>query len=113
MMRGLISQDENHLATQGSDALFARGERSAAWRELPLDLREWVEPSTLFAWVEAEVLALDWKNPRVQEHLSRFPDFRPRTMLTLLAYGYVTQVFNSQEIVSRCRSDRALLAIGD
>ena len=69
---------------------------------LPLDLTTWVDKSSLLICIEAEILRLDWNNPLVVEHLSRHPDYHPKTMLSLLCLGYSTQVFSSQEIRSRC-----------
>ena len=82
-----------------------------AWRvdssevpSLPLDLSTWVDKCTLLVRIEDEVLRLDWNNPLVVEHLRSHPEYRPKTMLSLLCLAYSTQVFNSQEIQSRCHS---------
>jgi len=82
---------------------------------LPLDLTTLVDNSCLLVWIEEEILRLDWNNPLVVEHLKRHPEYRPKTMLSLLCLGYSSQVFSSQEIRARCHShpEFALLCDGE
>lgn len=72
---------------------------------LPLDLTEWVAAGTLADWVEEEVEAFDWSSPNLLDYLKRHPEFRPKEMLSLIAYAYSTQVFSAEEIVRRCYTD--------
>lgn len=78
---------------------------------LPLDLREWVAPATLEAWIEEEILGLDWHHPLVIEHLRLNPEFRPKVMLRLLSFGYATQTFSTREMVSRCHTEPAFASL--
>jgi hypothetical protein len=82
---------------------------------LPLDLTTWVDSSSLLVWIEEEILRLDWNNPLVVEHLKQHPEYRPKTMLSLLCLGYSSQVFSSQDIRARCHShpEFALLCDGE
>ena len=84
--------------------LNARHLNSSEAPSLPLDLTTWVDYSSLIVWIEEEILHLDWNNPLVVEHLKLYPEYRPKTMLSLLCLGYSSQVFSSQEIQARCHS---------
>jgi hypothetical protein len=72
---------------------------------LPWDLREWVPAGDLINWVEDDAQTLTSGQRESEPGFSGTAPVPASTMLCLLAYGYVTQVFSSQEIVSRCCSD--------
>lgn len=72
---------------------------------LPWDLREWVPAGDLINWVEDDAVALTGDRRESEPGSSGAAPVPASTMLCLLAYGYVTQVFSSQEIVSRASSD--------
>ena len=72
---------------------------------LPLDVREWVGECRLLEWVEEEVDRLEWDSAEVLQYLEKHPEYRPRMMLCLLTYAYITQVLGADEIVRRCYSD--------
>ena len=72
---------------------------------MPWDLSQWVDKSLLLAWVREEVGRLDWANPRLREHLEANPKFRPRLMLCLLTWAYVTGLFESLEIAEASARD--------
>lgn len=78
---------------------------------LPRDLRERLEPGKLMAWVQQAVQELNWENPAVVAWLQRFPEDRPRLMLTLLSYAYLTRVEGSESVAYNCRTDRPLQAL--
>jgi len=77
----------------------------------PWDLSEWVEKRQLLQWVEEEVGSLDWSNPELLEYLKSYPNYRPRTMLSLLVYAYATGAYESEEIVRSCYEDAALRSL--
>ncbi|HWI57036.1 MAG TPA: transposase, partial [Bacillota bacterium] len=78
---------------------------------LPLDLREWITPETLAAWVQEEIAKLNWTHPEVQRRLSEHPDYQPQTMLRLLTLAYATGAFSSQEIVRKCHTESLLQSL--
>ena len=81
--------------------------------ELPGDLREWVEPRTLLSWVEEEVHKLDWNNPVILEYLEHHPDYRPKSMLSILCFAYACEMLGGEEIVRACRSNEALRLLAE
>jgi hypothetical protein len=72
---------------------------------LPANLTEWADPSTVTRWVEEEVGNLDWDNPEVTGYLQHHPDYQPKRLMSLLCYAYATEVFGSDEIVRLCYED--------
>ena len=70
---------------------------------LPLDLSKWIAPEKLVSWISEEIDRLDPEKNEVHEYLRMLPEKRPKVMLSLLLYGYATQVFGSEEIVQACR----------
>lgn len=77
----------------------------------PWDLTEWVEKDQLLQWVKEEIGSLDWSNPELLEHLSAHPEYRPKSMLSLLTYAYATGVYESEEIVRNCCEDDAFRSL--
>lgn len=73
--------------------------------DLPLNLSEWVEKTTLLEWIEAEVEKFDWQNPELVDYLRRNPAYRPKALLVLLTYAYATESFSSEEIERKCYDD--------
>jgi hypothetical protein len=71
--------------------------------QIPADLREWIAPSMILAWVEEEVASLNWDHPQVAEHLRLHRDDNPRTWLVLLAYSYATGTLLHDQIIRACR----------
>jgi hypothetical protein len=78
---------------------------------VPWNIAEWVDNETIRAWVEEEIGALDWSNPEVIRFLEENPNFRPRVLLTILAYAYSTGHYESDEISHLCATDAMLRAI--
>jgi hypothetical protein len=87
------------------------GTRQADRIGFPWDLADWVERAELLCWVKEEIETLDWKNPRLVEYLRTHPDYRPRVLLTLLTYAYVTGVYASEDIAEHCYSDPTFRSI--
>lgn len=81
--------------------------------ELPLDLGEWVDRHQLLSWIEEAVGTLDWNHPEVVAYLQRNPNFRPRMLLTLLAFAYATGIFGSEDIADRCETDPLFRSLCD
>jgi hypothetical protein len=74
---------------------------------LPRDLRDWVTTGSLIAWLEEDVEQLRHDRSALRPCSSGSAAFPAGTMLCLLAFAYVTQVFSSQEIIRSCYSDVA------
>jgi hypothetical protein len=64
--------------------------------------RGFVRPTDLREIVLEEVARLDWQNPEVVDYLSRYPDYHPQTLLSVLAFAYAMQDFESEGIASAC-----------
>jgi transposase len=65
----------------------------------------------LRAWIDEEVGLLDWNNPELLAHLRKNPRYQPRKLLCLLTYAYATAVYESDEILQRCRTEPQMRAI--
>ncbi len=63
----------------------------------PLDLCDWVAPETLRSWVEEEL-----KNATG----TTGPAEGQNALVALLAFAYARGVFDSEEIIDLCRSDK-------
>lgn len=74
----------------------------------PWDLREWVPADRLLAWLQAEINTLDWHNPKLLAYLRAHPGYRPRILLTLLSYAYLTGLYATEDITEQCYSDPTL-----
>jgi len=110
-MHGLIMQScIRQSAPETSRARFPTESRfeNPGWQiKLPVDLLEWVDESTLLVWLEQEILRLDWHHPLVQSYLREHPDYHPKVMLSVLAFGYLTRSFSSESIAEACRTEKA------
>lgn len=68
----------------------------------PADLREWVTPGQLRAWIVETVGGLNWDNPDLIDALRRNPDIEPKALLSVTSYAYLIGVFGSDEVVRLC-----------
>ena len=80
---------------------------------VPLNLTEWIDQALLLQWIAEEVETLDWADPGVVAILREHPNYRPKMMLILLTYAYATTVFEAEEILRRCESDRFFRQISE
>ncbi len=80
---------------------------------IPLNLSEWVPAPRLAAWIKECILNLDRTRPEVRECLPSHPGERPDSLLAVLSYAYLTQVFCSDEVVRSCHADRTLRGLCD
>lgn len=83
------------------------------WLRIPMDLTEWVPAEELMKWINMEVETLDWANPELETWLQIHPDYQPKQMLRLLTYAYLTGMFESDEIVSACRTNVNLRVLSE
>jgi len=94
-----------------TDLRTAQAEVPEEKLKIPLDLSEWCEKTDLLVWIEAELETLDWANPQLVAWLRAHPDYQPRAMLCLLAFAYITAVFESEEVLRRCYEDELFRSI--
>jgi transposase len=78
-----------------------------------LDLLDWVDSTTLTAWIWGEVddlleVSAPHESPGV---LGVGSATEARDLLAVLAYGYLTQEFESEAIERACRTDLPFLAL--
>ena len=108
-IRGLCIDDRAvwRVSNVGFEALANLRPDSTMQYRLPRDLREWVTTGSLIAWLEEDVQQLSHDRSELRPCSSGSAAFPAGTMLCLLAFAYVTQVFSSQEIVCSCYSDVA------
>ncbi len=66
--------------------------------DIPWDLGEWVDKSTLVRWIVEDIETLDWENPELKELLQRRLNYQPRMLLQLLTYAYATGAFGADEV---------------
>ena len=71
----------------------------------PWDLTEWIEKDRLLRWVTEEVEAMDWDNPALAKYLKTHPEYRPKTLMSLLIFAYATGVYASEDIAEQCLSN--------
>ena len=81
-----------------STDLQAIDRRPQAWSTVPRNLLEWATPGDVAEWVTQAIESLRWSNPAIQEYLSQHPDYRPKVLIAVLAYGYCSGVYSSQEL---------------
>ena len=85
-----------------------RGTDRIGW---PWDLREWAAQDRLLEWAKAEIETLDWQNAKLVAYLHAHPEYRPKMLLTLLTYAYVTGVYAAEDITDQCYSEETLRRI--
>ena len=73
--------------------------------QIPLDLSQWFDKTTLLSWMNEELETLDWANPELLACLRTHPAYQPRIWLGLLTFAYATGTFESEEIVRLCYTD--------
>ena len=71
---------------------------------LPTNLAEWCGTQKLVEWIQEEVQKLEWQQHWAQLD-RKFPDYRPKVAVAVLAYACATWVFGSEEIVRACHAD--------
>jgi hypothetical protein len=77
--------------------------------DLPLNLAECVDATTLMSWVQEEVHALDGAGCTLETSDCRLcPGCLPKAMLSALCFAYLTGQFDPDEVVSSCNSQLAL-----
>jgi transposase len=79
---------------------------------IPWDLGEWVDRSTLLRWIIADVDTLDWDNAELEEFLRLHPEYQPKMLLQLLTYAYATSVFESGEVETVFFEDEGFRSLG-
>jgi transposase len=94
---------ENMNATPEADSSGRLG--------LPWDLSQWVDKNTLLQWITEDIGALDWTNTDLVTYQRSHPDYRPRILMALLTYAYVTGACESGEIAEGCYQDAILRKI--
>jgi hypothetical protein len=76
------------------------------------ELRLWLDPFLLVAWVREEAQALGC-SARMEETFDQPAECGPRILLGVLAYAYAMGVFSSEEIVRNCRTNSAFGALSE
>jgi len=71
---------------------------------LPLDICDWVSPTTLRSWVQEEAQAL---------HETSAGTDIPKSLLAILAFAYARGIFDTEEILRLCESDPMLRSLGE
>jgi hypothetical protein len=83
-------------------AVMADSLRVGTTFELPWDIGEWVDRSSLASWIWEEVQVMDWHDSE-PAWISR--GNRPQAIVATLVFAYATRVFDADEIVGACRQD--------
>src|SRR5512136_1544928 len=73
-------------------------------REAPGDLGSWVCPSTVLAWIAHEVEMVAGNGCESGDRLKQPAGYRSKVMVTVLAYAYARQMFDSEAIARACRT---------
>lgn len=75
---------------------------------IPSDLSEWVDKDLIRQWVLAEIDSLNWDHPQLLAYLQKHQGYHPRELFYLLAYAYLTSLFESEDIVLQSNREPAL-----
>ena len=77
--------------------------------KLPGDLREWINPYTLFTWIEEELTSLKESEPAWGQCQSR----EPGKLLGVLCFAYACEILSSEEIVHATRTNVVLRQLAE
>lgn len=73
--------------------------KAAEKLNVPWDVAEWLDKSSLLSRIIEDIDSLDWKNPELERFLRANPNFQPRFLLILLTYAYARGICESDEVV--------------
>jgi len=72
---------------------------------MPVNLADWVPPQKIGEWIIEAIRDLDPSKPGVFKFFQQPPEQRPKVLLSVLVFCYLTQRFEPNEIFRACESD--------